>query len=206
MGKSRINRWWSPSELETEIRSGTWAKRFYLWRLLSSCRAPLSSGQRSRRIHRIQISLYKILFPFKALLSESIILLLPPPAAKPTLLQHYCTTIAQYTPPPTQHPFAAIPYSILVMAISCKGQNTDGSYTKSIRAHTQKQLIRGGARVSEWWSGGNVGLLCSTLVVAKSGSICIAVVSVSGGVIVLTTTYMSLDLPCVCVRVCVWLY
>jgi len=40
MGKSRINRWWSPSELETEIRSGTWAKRFYLWRLLSSCRAP----------------------------------------------------------------------------------------------------------------------------------------------------------------------
>ena len=42
MGKSRINRWWSPSELETEIRSGTWAKRFYLWRLLSSCRAPLT--------------------------------------------------------------------------------------------------------------------------------------------------------------------
>jgi len=41
MGKSRINRWWSPSELETEIRSGTWAKRFYLWRLLSTCRPPL---------------------------------------------------------------------------------------------------------------------------------------------------------------------
>jgi len=41
MGKSRIKRWWSPSELETEIRSSTWAKRFYLWRLLSSCRAPL---------------------------------------------------------------------------------------------------------------------------------------------------------------------
>jgi len=43
MGKSRINCWWSPSERETEIRSGTWAKRFYLWRLLSSCRAPLSA-------------------------------------------------------------------------------------------------------------------------------------------------------------------
>ena len=40
MGKSRIHRWWSPSELETEIRLGTWAKRFYLRRLLSSCRAP----------------------------------------------------------------------------------------------------------------------------------------------------------------------
>jgi len=46
VGKSRLNRWWSPSELETEIRSGTWAKRFYLWRLrLLSCRAPLSAGR-----------------------------------------------------------------------------------------------------------------------------------------------------------------
>jgi len=27
--------------LKTENRSGTWAKRFYLWRSLSSCRAPL---------------------------------------------------------------------------------------------------------------------------------------------------------------------
>jgi len=44
MGKSRIHRWWSPSELETETRSGTWAKRFYLWRLLSRCRAPLTNG------------------------------------------------------------------------------------------------------------------------------------------------------------------
>jgi len=35
-----LNRWWSPSELETEIRPGTWAQRFYLWRLLSSCRTP----------------------------------------------------------------------------------------------------------------------------------------------------------------------
>jgi len=42
MGKSRLNCWWSPSELETEIRSGTWAKRFYIWRLLSGCRAPLT--------------------------------------------------------------------------------------------------------------------------------------------------------------------
>jgi len=42
MGKSRLNCWWSPSELKTEIRSGTWAKRFYIWRLLGSCRAPLT--------------------------------------------------------------------------------------------------------------------------------------------------------------------
>ena len=39
MGNSRINRC---QELETEFRSGTWAKRIYLERLLSSCRAPLN--------------------------------------------------------------------------------------------------------------------------------------------------------------------
>jgi len=38
---SWVNRWWSPSEFETEIHSGTWAKRVYLKRLLSSCRVPL---------------------------------------------------------------------------------------------------------------------------------------------------------------------
>ena len=53
-----------------------------------------------------QVGLYKILFRFKALLWESFILLLPPPAAKPTLLQHLCTTIAQYTPPHTEPPFS----------------------------------------------------------------------------------------------------
>jgi len=31
----------SVSELKTEFRSGAWAKRIYLERLLSSCRAPL---------------------------------------------------------------------------------------------------------------------------------------------------------------------
>ena len=63
-------------------------------------------GPPTRSITHARVSLYKILFHFKALLWESIILLLPPPAAKPTLLQHYCTTIAQYTPPPTEPPFA----------------------------------------------------------------------------------------------------
>ena len=44
-----------------------------------------------------QVSLYKILFLFKALLQESLIRLLPLPPTQPTLLQYYCTTIAQYT-------------------------------------------------------------------------------------------------------------
>ena len=72
------------------------------------------------------MSLNKILIHLKALLWESIILVLPPPAAKRTLLQHYCTTIAQYTPPSPSPPSLAIPYAILVMAISCKGQHTTG--------------------------------------------------------------------------------
>jgi len=42
MGKSRINRC---QELQTEFRSGTWAKRIYLERLLSSCRAPLTRNE-----------------------------------------------------------------------------------------------------------------------------------------------------------------
>jgi len=47
---SWVNRWWSPSEVQqnvttfnNKIRSCTWAKRIYVWRLLSSCRAPLKS-------------------------------------------------------------------------------------------------------------------------------------------------------------------
>jgi len=69
------------------------------------------------------VSLYKILFHFKALLWESIIVLPPPhptckayPAA--ILLHDHC---AIYAPPPTP-PLYAIHHTILVMAISCKGQ------------------------------------------------------------------------------------
>ena len=58
----------------------------------------------SRRRVRLRLSLCKILFRFKALVWQSIILLLPPPLVKPTLLQYYCTTIAQY-PPSYRHPF-----------------------------------------------------------------------------------------------------
>ena len=66
--------------------------------------------------------LYKILFYFKALLWELIILLLPLPPAKPTLLQYYCTTIAQYTTPPVTSRVYAIYHAILGMATSCEGR------------------------------------------------------------------------------------
>jgi len=48
MGKSRLNRWWLPTELETEIRWGTWATRIYSERLLSSWRAPINCGLNPR--------------------------------------------------------------------------------------------------------------------------------------------------------------
>jgi len=47
---------------------------------------------------------------------------LPSPPAKSTLLQCYYTTIAQYTPAHRPPHVYAIHHTILVMAISCKGQ------------------------------------------------------------------------------------
>ena len=60
----------------------------------------------------LYLSLYKILFHFKALLGESIILLLLPLPTQPTLLQYYCTTIAQYTPPTDPSFVCHTPYNI----------------------------------------------------------------------------------------------
>jgi len=77
---------------------------------------------------------------------------------------------------------------------------TGGEYAKSTRAHTQKELIRGGGGGGGGGRGGgggggglserarvrrHYGPLCSTLVATKSGSFCITVVSVSGVIIVL---------------------
>jgi len=71
---------------------------------------------------RCRVSLYKILFYFKALLWESIILLVPPSTCKAypiaVLLHDHCATYAS----PTDPSLYAIHRTILVMAISCKGQ------------------------------------------------------------------------------------
>jgi len=68
---SWVNRWWSPSEVQpnlttfnNKIRSCTWAKWTYIWRLLSSCRAPLwVRGQPSFRgkqfIHNPMFTSYR---------------------------------------------------------------------------------------------------------------------------------------------------
>ena len=72
-----------------------------------------------------QLSLYKILFHFKAFLWAFIILFLPPPH-----LQRlpYCNAITRLhcniRPPPTPPPLYAIHHTLLVMEILCEGQPT----------------------------------------------------------------------------------
>jgi len=69
-----------------------------------------------------ELSLYKILFHFKASLFESIILLCPPPTCNAypiaVLLRDHCAIYPRLPTPP----FYAIHHTILVMATSCKGQ------------------------------------------------------------------------------------
>jgi len=50
----------------------------------------------------------------------------------PKRLQYYCTTIAQFTPPPDP-PLYAVHYTILVMAISYKGQSRPSSSLRAPR-------------------------------------------------------------------------
>ena len=80
-------------------------------------REPSAAGFWERRL-----SLYKILFHFKASVWESIILVLPPRHLQSL---PYCNTIVRLLRnirhPPTP-PFYVIRHTILVMAISCKGQ------------------------------------------------------------------------------------
>ena len=84
----------------------------------------------------LPLSLYKILFRFKALLWESIILVLPPSTCKAypiaILLHDHC---AIYALPPTSLSYA-IHHTILVMAISCKGQLAAGQVPLLIYAGT----------------------------------------------------------------------
>ena len=65
--------------------------------------------------------LYKMFVHFKAFVHGSVILVLTPPPAMSTLLHNYHTTSAVYDPLPTPLSYATH-QTILVMAISCKGQ------------------------------------------------------------------------------------
>ena len=92
-------------------------------------------------VNMIQVGLYKIFVHFQAGVHESVILYPPPPPALPTRLQYNCTTLARYTPCPFTPLVYAIHYIILVMAISCKGQNTRGGRAK------EKGTVEGGGYI-----------------------------------------------------------
>jgi len=89
------------------------------------------------------LSLYKIVFHFKALLWESSILELPSPICKAypiaLLLHAQCAII--YAPPPTP-PFYAIHHTILVMAISCKGQGEPGGSLRAVHLCVKPYINR----------------------------------------------------------------
>ena len=53
---------------------------------------------RERTRVALALSLYKILFHFKAIADVNHPFIAPPQSANSTLLRYYCTTIAQYTP------------------------------------------------------------------------------------------------------------
>ena len=86
--------------------------------------------------------LYKILFHFKALSSESIILLLPHSTCKAypiaLLLHDHWAIYAPITTPP---PPLCHTHTILVMAISCKGQ-APHRYQVANKAAFERILIR----------------------------------------------------------------
>jgi len=75
-----------------------------------------------------EIDLYKIFVYFGAVVHKSTILSPPRPPALPTLVQHYCTMIGQYTTPLPIFRLYVIHHTILVRTISCKGQVGKGSY------------------------------------------------------------------------------
>ena len=85
-----------------------------------------------------RVSLYKILFHFKALLGDSIVFLPPPPHLRSL---PYCNTTARplrnIYPPPTP-PLYAVNPTILVMAISCKGQ-VEGAWDEPLTADYLRQ-------------------------------------------------------------------
>jgi len=89
--------------------------------VLSSRRLTTSVCTTKKDLYARYVSLYKILYHFKALLWKSIILFLPPPNLQ-SLPYRCCTPIARYTTPRPTPPLYAIHHNVLVMAISCKGQ------------------------------------------------------------------------------------
>ena len=122
------------------------------------CVAGSRSIARLRKRWQRQVSLYKILFHFKALLWKSIILLLPLPPHLQSL--PYCSTIARplrNTPPPHR----------TLLCMPCTIQYWRWQY----RIKTKRQVARGGAPLiftilyllllySSWVNPGGLAVSC----------------------------------------------
>ena len=115
---------WARTSGAAASRSHPVESRIGLKRGFGLTRVNLQTGRWARTSGAAaSLSLYKILCCCKAVLWESIIFALPPPTCKAYLtLQYYCTIIAHHTPPLPTPLLYAIHLTILVMAISCKGQ------------------------------------------------------------------------------------
>jgi len=81
----------------------------------------------------------------------------PPPPAKPTLLQYYCTSIAQYTPPPTDiFCLCHTPYKY--WCCRSAGSETDGEGRPNRPARDAARRL--GARRCFFWLCGGGGVGC----------------------------------------------
>jgi len=74
--------------------------------------------------------------------SQSSLYCPPPPPATPTILQYYCTPIAQYTTPHPSPLVYTIHHTTLAMAVSCEGHYGRGGGYRRV----WKRIPEGGTR------------------------------------------------------------
>jgi len=107
-------------------RRSPWGCLGSTWRARRTSARPRLASARRRSVGTVspQLGLYTTFVHSKAFSHKSTVLLFPRPPTLPTRLPFDCKTIAQHTTPLPTLLLYAIHYTILVMAISCKGQAT----------------------------------------------------------------------------------
>jgi len=89
-------------------------------------------------------------FTWRLVCANHLSLCPPHPPALPTLLQYYCTTNGQYTPPRSTSRVYDIHHTILAMTISCKCQPATSVPTPCLRrTHSPLQTLSFSPQVRE---------------------------------------------------------